>query len=161
MANHYGQISLDLLLVGLWPIESELVLWYINTMNMISLFLYSIDVIPTLSHVIGWVTVVLASLMVTITFLCSINSSSEEDFRTNFSKYAKPLIKYIVAGTIIFVVIPTKQTMVLIAASEMGERLVKSQQVQAILDPSLELLQTYIKKETENLKKSLEPKPTK
>lgn len=60
------------------------------------------------------------------------------------------LIGFICLGIATF--LPSKNTVMLIAASEIGERLVTSQQVVDVVDPSLDLLKTWIKKETEALK---------
>lgn len=61
------------------------------------------------------------------------------------------IVGFICAGIASF--LPTKNTVMLIAASELGQRLVTSQQVVGVVDPSIELLKTWIKKETEALKK--------
>ena len=60
------------------------------------------------------------------------------------------LIGFICLGIAVF--LPNRNTVMLIAASEIGERLVTSQQVVDVVDPSLDLLKTWIKKETEALK---------
>lgn len=61
------------------------------------------------------------------------------------------IVGFICAGIASF--LPTKNTVMLIAASELGQRLVTNQQVVDVVDPSIELLKTWIKKETEALKK--------
>lgn len=55
---------------------------------------------------------------------------------------------------------PSHRTMMLIASSEMGERLLNNDKVTSIIDPSVELLRTYIQKELEKTKAELE-KPNK
>ena len=52
------------------------------------------------------------------------------------------------------VITPSKNTVILIAASEIGQKILTSDKVNDIVDPSLELLQTYIKKELKTLKDS-------
>lgn len=42
---------------------------------------------------------------------------------------------------------PERKTIMLIAASEVGERVVNSSKVQSVVDPSVELLKTYVDKE--------------
>lgn len=49
--------------------------------------------------------------------------------------------------------LPSRQTMLLIAGSEMGERLVKSESVNSVVNPGVDLLKTWIKRETEKLTK--------
>jgi len=48
---------------------------------------------------------------------------------------------------------PSRQTMLLIAGSEMGERFVKSETVNSVVNPGVDLLKTWIKRETEKLAK--------
>ena len=50
--------------------------------------------------------------------------------------------------------LPSNNTLMMIAASEVGERAIKSEAVSTIVDPSVELLKTWIAKETKNLKES-------
>lgn len=49
--------------------------------------------------------------------------------------------------------IPDRQTVMMIAASEIGQRAVNSPNVAAVVDPSLELLKAWIAKTTADLKK--------
>lgn len=66
-----------------------------------------------------------------------------------------PSSNYLIVGFIlvgIVTVLPSKNTVMLIAASEVGQRLVTSERVVDVVDPSLDLLKTWIKKETEALK---------
>lgn len=49
-------------------------------------------------------------------------------------------------------VVPDKKTMVLISASEIGESLYKSEQAKGIINPSIELLQEWIKNELAEIK---------
>ena len=57
---------------------------------------------------------------------------------------------------------PSRQTVLLIAASEIGERTLKSEQMAAVgnrltnvVDPSIELLNTWITKQTQDLKRQM------
>jgi predicted MFS family arabinose efflux permease len=56
-------------------------------------------------------------------------------------------------AVVVVVFMPSRQTMLLIAGSEMGERLVKSEGVNSIVNPGVDLLKTWIKRETEKLTK--------
>jgi len=49
--------------------------------------------------------------------------------------------------------IPGRQTVMMIAASEIGQRAVNSASVAGVVDPSLELLKTWIAKTTAEMKK--------
>lgn len=52
---------------------------------------------------------------------------------------------------------PSRQTVLLIAASEMGEKALNHPRVQTVMDPGIELLTTWMAKETQDLKKHLAP----
>ena len=54
---------------------------------------------------------------------------------------------------LLFVFVPNRQTMILVAASEVGEKVLTNDKVTNIIDPSIDLLQTWIKNELTNLKK--------
>jgi hypothetical protein len=47
--------------------------------------------------------------------------------------------------------VPTKQTVLLITGSEIGQKLVESDTVKGVVNPGLNLLKTWIKKETDSL----------
>lgn len=48
-------------------------------------------------------------------------------------------------------ILPSRQTLLLIAGSEIGERFVKSNEVREVVNPGVDLLKTWIKKETARL----------
>ena len=48
---------------------------------------------------------------------------------------------------------PTRQTVLLIAASEMGERVLNHPRVNSVVDPGIELLTAWMEKETREIKK--------
>ena len=50
---------------------------------------------------------------------------------------------------------PSRQTVLLIAASEMGEKVLNHPRVQTVMDPGIELLTTWMAKETQDLKKQM------
>jgi len=55
--------------------------------------------------------------------------------------------------------VPSRQTVLLIAASEMGERMLNHARVEAVVDPSIELLTTWMRKETDDLRKAMDAAP--
>lgn len=58
-----------------------------------------------------------------------------------------------------YLLLPTRQTIILIAGSEMGERLFKSETVQGMVDPGLDLIQSWVQSETAKLQvRPAEPK---
>lgn len=55
--------------------------------------------------------------------------------------------------------VPDRNTVLLIAASEIGERVATSQRVDDILDPSIELLKTWMEQQTAAIRKDMAPAP--
>jgi len=78
-------------------------------------------------------------------------SNHMKDYVKFRSGFKKVIIILILIFPIPFL-LPSKDTILLIAASEMGEKLIKHENVSKIVDPSLEFLSIWIKNETENLK---------
>ena len=54
-------------------------------------------------------------------------------------------------------VIPSRQTVLLIAASQMGEQVLNHPRINQVVDPGIELLTTWMRKETEQLRRASEP----
>lgn len=52
--------------------------------------------------------------------------------------------------------VPSRQTVLLIAASEMGEQVLNHPRVNQVVDPGLELLTTWMQAETRALRRSME-----
>ena len=53
-------------------------------------------------------------------------------------------------------ILPDRKTVTLIAASEIGEKVVSSDKVQNVFDPALETLKTWMEKETMTMKAEIE-----
>lgn len=54
-------------------------------------------------------------------------------------------------AALFYLTMPSRQTMILIAGSEMGERIVKSDAVKDIVNPGADLLKAWIKDETDKI----------
>jgi hypothetical protein len=52
---------------------------------------------------------------------------------------------------------PSRQTVLLIAASQMGEQVLNHPRINQVVDPGIELLTTWMLEETEQLRRSSEP----
>lgn len=50
------------------------------------------------------------------------------------------------------VILPERNTVLLIAASEIGEKVVASEKISSVVDPSIELLKTWIEEQTIQIK---------
>jgi hypothetical protein len=57
-----------------------------------------------------------------------------------------------IAAMFISAVIPSKKTVMMIAASEYGEKIIKSKAVEELADPAMDLLKTWIASENARLK---------
>jgi hypothetical protein len=59
---------------------------------------------------------------------------------------------FVLAGSIASIT-PTRQTVLLITASEMGEKVLNHPRVNSVVDPGIELLTAWMEKETREIKK--------
>ena len=69
--------------------------------------------------------------------------------------YMKIAFALLFTSGILECIIPTRQTVLLIAASEISEKIINKPEVQGIIDPSIDLLKTWIKAQTETLQKTM------
>lgn len=69
-------------------------------------------------------------------------------------------IRWCATGLLIFgliaAMIPSRQTMILIAASQIGEKIVTNERVTSVVDPSIDLLKAWMVSETQKIKESME-----
>lgn len=116
-------------------------------MNTLSWLLYFAGVAGNLSTFLS----ISAFFMIIIgIFACGVYAGHYE--RTLPKKLiAIPIIGFIFAITACF--IPNKETIMYIAASEYGEKVVNSKEVQDLKNPAVDLLKQWMKKETERLTK--------
>lgn len=81
--------------------------------------------------------------------------SEGEAFADNWGYWTKRTAATSFIAAVLFVFTPSKQTVILIAGSQLGEMAIKSDTVQGVVNPGIDLLKAWIKEETDNLK----PKP--
>ena len=150
-------------------------------MNSLSWLIYLAGMVGSFTHFLIGVEMVTFILFISsfITWLfsryataeCADNfanrhssSQIEVDFYASTTEIALKVLKtaiiLFVSTSLLDIVIPTRQTIILIAASEFGEKMINNKEltdkVSSVVDPSIELLQTYIKKETLDVKKQIE-----
>jgi hypothetical protein len=53
--------------------------------------------------------------------------------------------------------VPSRQTVLLIAGSEMGERVLNHPRFNQVVDPGLELVTTWMQNETAEIRRSMDP----
>jgi hypothetical protein len=124
--------------------------------------LYWINVIPHIRIVCG----ITIFALIVITFLtCMVYGISGDGYYSDaqrkayedkwFPRLLKALKWYVAifVGALLGVIfVPDQRTVVLIAASEIGERVVNNPTVKdSVVDPSFELLKAFMKKETHDL----------
>ena len=135
-------------------------------MNNLSLFLYIADIIGNIKGTLiflGAVTCVFTGISFVTSVIKAENTetyllSKEEKekiwqpVRDKWVSMWKPIT---IAFMCWFVAaaIPSRDTIFMIAASEVGEKVFSSEKVTSIVDPSVEYLRTYIQNELTKLKK--------
>jgi hypothetical protein len=123
-------------------------------MNTLSWLIYIIDIIQNLRN-IGSVALFVLAISIFILVICSIAFYIDKDPEVvKILGYLRKLIYITIALAAIGLFIPSRQTVILIASSEIGERVLKSTTVQSIIEPSIDLLNAWIRKELENIAKS-------
>jgi hypothetical protein len=78
---------------------------------------------------------------------------AENETDGNF-RQTKQLILSALVFAVLASIVPSRETVLMIAASEIGERTITSQTAQGMVDPGLDLLKVWIKQKTEELNKS-------
>lgn len=147
-------------------------------MNSLSFLIYFISVVESVHNGIGWILIpaFILSLASLIAITIGKFSSMDQDWRKSgdwegWSNITLPYIKTTfqislfiwLSMLVILTILPKKEYMIMIAASEIGERIIESPQGQSVVDgvtsltsESTELLRSYIKLETTKIKEQLE-----
>ena len=131
-------------------------------MNNLSWTLYFIDVISTVQSFADFFLALSVTIFVVSQITrCAVWGSHDADrkmeiynqtYKPIFTKFFSYSLRTFIVTSILYTFIPSKLTFILIASSEIGEKMLKSDGAQKIIDPSVELLQEYIKNELKNLK---------
>ena len=123
-------------------------------MNNLSWFIYLTQVTDGLSSFLwfmfffGLIGVI---IWLVVAGVCAIDDDEKTQLKFWRTAIASKVWLFGVVA-IIAVALPSRQTMLLIAGSEMGERAMKSNAVQDVVNPGVDLLKTWIKEETDKLK---------
>lgn len=125
-------------------------------MNNLTWLIYLISVVPNFKFVFAMMAL-LTPIILFIELLYLASTYEDPAYEVSARDKIKSLVRKILYGSIscIFmaVLLPDKTTLVMISASEIGERIYKSEQMKGVIDPSIELLQEYIKREIQDFKK--------
>lgn len=126
-------------------------------MNNLSIFVYLIQIFENISAVLSTMAICLLAVGVVavIVFGIAVADDASDEVVEFFGKLCKIWLKIIIPVSICWAIIPTKETMLLIAASEVGEKIVTSEKITSVVDPSVTLLKTWIEKQTQDIQNSM------
>lgn len=120
-------------------------------MNSVSWFLYAIDVIGNLKA-ISVMAFVVFGIMFIVTLIAVPISDGEvldAESRPTWYKFFWRSLTCTIVGFLIFTILPSRNTMYAIAASEVGEKVIANEQVRGIADDATKALHQWIKKQIE------------
>jgi hypothetical protein len=127
-------------------------------MNTLSWYIYLIGLVDSISIFFGMMMLfsTIASFVVFLSYVSSVELLDEGDQRLLARrKLAASRFKIVASvfaiSSLICIFTPSKRTLILIGASEFGERIVKSEAVNSIVDPSFNLLKAWIEEQTKNI----------
>jgi len=142
-------------------------------MNSLSLLIYFAGVVGNIISVLSLVTVLLVLATIgSLIFWAIYHDETDSSYRRiegdalielrkTRENWRKRALKFAViaflAGSINSF-IPNRSTVLLIAASEMGEKVLNHPKVEQVVDPSIDLITTWMKNETAVIKKKMESK---
>lgn len=123
-------------------------------MNNLSWFIYLTQATDSIRDgiiLLWWMTVLIFIVWACAgAFTSGIEEKETKIMTTWKAAFRKAMIPMVIAVFVV-AVIPSRQTMLLIAGSEMGERIVKSDAVKDIVNPGADLLKAWIKDETDKI----------
>jgi MFS family permease len=141
-------------------------------MNMLSWLIYLAGVTGTLSGFFVFLAVLFGFIaagcvVVWITTLQTTDAYSrpfeqsvvaeKTTVRKHSWRYIWVFLIMMITSGMLAAVIPDRRTVLLIAASQMGEQVLNHPRVNQVVDPGIELLTTWMQKETADLRRAQEP----
>lgn len=142
-------------------------------MNTLSLLIYFAGIVGNLGYFLTLVTVLLIVATIgSIIIWCIYHDETDSAWRPYVGdalierrkvreQWRKRVLNFallaVFVGTI-NAIIPSRQTVLLIAASEMGEKILSNEKVGQVIDPSIDLITTWMKNETTEIKKKMDQK---
>jgi len=120
-------------------------------MNSLSWFIYLTQIVDNLQGASQGILIAgaFAGLM---GIVFGPTTGDMSDMEVPFRKIIKWYAGIMLVAMSAYVFTPTRQTMIMIAGSEMGERLVKSDSVNSIVNPGMDLIRKWIKQEADKIK---------
>lgn len=121
-------------------------------MNSLSWTIYFIQIINSFDTFLGWLTAFFFITALLAFFAPFAFKDEIVDHQKFLSRYWKFGIFSGFFFAFIGVMVPDRNTMLLIAASQIGERVMTSHTVQSVTDPSVDLLRTWIEDQTRTIR---------
>ena len=114
-------------------------------MNNLSIVIYLADVIPSLGNLFGFLSFISGFIMLFATFAYFMSKDIGEKDKVDIS------VKIFHWAAVVFcvsivpnVIIPRRDTIMMIAASEYGESVLKSDDVKEMVNPAKQILKNWI-----------------
>jgi hypothetical protein len=125
-------------------------------MNSLSWLLYLSSVVGSLSSflVVVFALCILVSMLAGVLWVFAQVEENTEGIKMGAQLLRTALVVGSISATLA-VLTPNRQTVLLIAASEVGARVASSDTVQGMVDPSLELLRAWIEQQTRAIRQEL------
>ncbi len=137
-------------------------------MNSLSWLLYLSGVVGSINSFLIFVTVafgagsVITGAIFIITRIVASETHRKQDERADNLALSNSFRKFFIIFITLFTVVgcianlvPDRRTMIMIASSEVGEKVINSEGVQKVIDPSIDLLKTYMEKEMLSVQKEI------
>ncbi len=123
-------------------------------MNTLSILIYAAGVAESLDHFLGIITglCVIGALACVALHLCALDCGTPQELRKHISKWFKVLTVGGFLCGIAASLMPSRETVLMVAASEMAGRAVMSEPVQSVVDPATQLLREWIDQKTRELR---------
>lgn len=140
-------------------------------MNTLSILIYLSSVAGSLNGFLVFLAVIFgvlaAGALVSYVYHCDETDqysrplpdamrASYKETRTKSWRRMWLFLMLMIASGVSSAAMPDRQTVLLIAASEMGERVLNHPRVTEVVDPGIELLTTWMRKETEQLRRTMD-----
>lgn len=119
-------------------------------MNTLSWFIYFIGLIGSANTVLALFVLMILPMLIIMRVTIDVSGNIEYEKFRSYISVRKLIMIWSILLTLL-VVLPSRNTLILIAASEYSERLVNDPKVQGIIDPSLDLLKIWVEKEKESI----------
>lgn len=142
-------------------------------MNTLSLLIYFAGVVGNIASILSLAMVLLLIATIgSLIFWAIFHDETDSSFRRyqgddlvecrkTRELWRKRTLKFAVLAFLIGIIgsfIPNRSTVLLIAASEMGEKVLNHPKVEQVVDPSIDLITTWMKNETAEIKKKMDTK---